>query len=671
MNGSIDSSDRKGVAIRADRFLIPAALFLAALAVRLVYLAQIDGTSLTEVLLVDSETYDRFARRILDGTFRGEEVYSMNVLYPWFLALLYRIGGGPWMSVLPVQAVLDAASVVLVYFIGLRFFGRAVAVVAAAVAALYGPFVFYSGALLTPALVGFLTLAGVALLGRAAGGSGGWRAAVGAGLFVGLATLGRGNAVLLIPAGLVHFSLAGMKRSEAVRRGGIFAAAALAFPLGATVRNYAVEGRIVPMAANYAAFYIGHHPEANGLYSMPSFIESARFEGEVLGTREWVSGALGRPVTLAESARVLLRWGMGHVIEDPAGALLRTAKKFYFFWNRTESPTNLNYHFALDFSPLLRRLPFGFGIVAPLGLMGMAWSFRRRRERALLYLTAAVYLFTCLVFFVSAEYRLPAVPILILFAAQGVLALGRALRRRERRGRALAALLALPFLFAFTNYRSPLLEAQTWKRVDYLNFGVLYRDREEFGKARALLERSLEIDPRFGPAHEALAELHARIGDDLAAARHRELAERYALGGQYRGGPGAPDAATADMLEVAELYARGEYEKALAGFEELRDRFDREGNRDLSFRARNNVGLCLYKMGRHEEADREFRVLIEEDPGYVKGWTNLAKVCAARGRTEEAGRMYIRALDLDPNNPRIRQDLERLRRAGAGEGAGP
>ena len=35
----------------------------AALLVRLAYLFQIRGTPLTDVLLVDSDTYDRFARR--------------------------------------------------------------------------------------------------------------------------------------------------------------------------------------------------------------------------------------------------------------------------------------------------------------------------------------------------------------------------------------------------------------------------------------------------------------------------------------------------------------------------------------------------------------------------------------------------------------------------------
>lgn len=669
MSGAGERADRRGRASRAGDILLPASIFLAALAVRLAYLAQIDGSPLTEALLVDSETYDRFARRILEGTFRGEEVYSMNLLYPWFLALLYRIGEGPWTTVLPVQALLDGISVVLLYFLGLRFFGRPAAVLAAAVASLYGPFVFYAGALLTPTLVGFLTLSGILLLARA-GGRGGWRAAAGAGVFIGLAALGRGNALLLLPAGLLHLGLAPLGRREAVRKGALFAAAALAFPAAATVRNYAVEGRVVPLAANYAAFYIGQHPGANGLYSMPGFVESARFEGEVLGTRAWVSESLGRPVTLAESARVLLRWGVRHVIEDPAAALLRTAKKFYFFWNRTESPTNLNYHFALDFSSLLRGLPFGFGIVAPLGLMGMFVSLRRFRERALLYLTVGVYLVTCLLFFVSAEYRLPAVPVLALFAAHGVLSLGAALRRRRLRG-LLATALPLPFLFLFTNHRTPLLEAQTWKRVDYLNFGVLYRDGEEFEKARALFERSLEIDPRFGPAHEALAELYARVGDDLAAARHRDLAARYALGGQYRGGPGETDAAAAALLDAAAPYGRGDYEEALAGFEALRDRFEREGNREAAFRARNNIGLCFYKLGRLEEGEREFRALLEADPEYVKGWTNLAKVVAAAGRPEEAERIYLRALELDPNNPRIREGLERLRRGPGGEGGAP
>jgi tetratricopeptide (TPR) repeat protein len=661
MSARSGSPDRGPVSARLRGLRPDIVLFLAALALRLLYLREIRGTPLAELLLVDSETYDRFARKILSGAFRGEEVYSMNVLYPYFLAGVYALFKGPWTSALPAQAFLDSLSCVLLYRVGIPFFGRAVALGGAALAVLYGPFIFYSGALLTPALIGFLGLLALFLLTRYER-SPGPLLAIAAGLAIGLATLGRGNNLLLLPTGLVCF---GRGR---IRDALLFLAAGLSLSVLVSARNYRVEGHAVPIAANYAAFYIGNNPEATGLYTMPPWVTSARFEGEVLGTREWVSSRTGREVTLAESARILLRWGLDHVREEPGAALVRCAKKLYFFWNGTESPTNLNYHVARDFSFLLRALPVGFGIVAPLSLLGAVYAARARRRAGLLYLYAAVPLATCLVFFVSAEYRLPAVPVLLLFASYALVRLGRAAKGAvsnraaaspEARSALLLALL-LPPLFVFANHRTPLLRAQAWKRVDYLNFGIVYRERNEFDAAKRMLERSLELDPRFGPAHEAMAELYGRVGDDRAAARSLESARRYALGGQYEGSVTEAPGEAGEFLRIGAIYDAGRFDEALAEFRRLAESLAGDGERALSLRARNNVGLCLYKLGRLGEAEAEFRDVIREDPSYVKGYTNLARVCAARGEREEAARLVREALRLDPENPRIRAELDRL-----------
>ena len=669
MNGGAERANQNVFPARWAAILLPLALFLVALALRLAYLREIAGTPLTEVLLVDSETYDRFARLILGGAFRGEETYSMNILYPWFLALVYSLTGGGPAAALLAQAFLGALNCVLIARIGSHFFGRAVGFAGGFAAAIYGPFIFYSGAILTPTIVNFFCLLALAFLaaheGRRRTGS-----VFAAGIAVGLAALGRGNSALLVPAALPFFLFLPLPPRRKLVRFSIFAAAALSVPLLVTARNYFVEKRFVPLAANYAAFYIGHNRDANGLYTMPGFVESARFEGEVLGTKEWVSRELGRPVTVAESARVLFRWGVDYIREEPGAALSRTLRKLYFFWNRVEAPTNLNYHFALDFSRLLRLLPAGFGIVAPLSLLGLGLSFREWRKYLLLYGYVAVYLFTCVLFFVSAEYRLPAVPVLMLFALFALFRGGGGARRawRGRGGRAGgrellrigAVLLVAAPLFVFCNYRTPLLKAQTWKRVDYLNFGVLYREKEEFDKAAALFRRSIEIDPRFGPAYDALSELYRRIGDDLAAARCADLAGRYALGGQYETERTERTDGEEELLRLGRLYQAGEYEEALAGFETLLARTERGGERDRAISIRNNVGLCCYKLGRLERAEREFRLVIEENPSYLKGYTNLALVRVAAGDRVEAESLYRRALEIDPNNPRIGADLERL-----------
>ena len=99
-------------------------VMLVALAVRLAYLTQIQGTPITDVLLIDANTYDAFARRILAGTFRGEDIYAMNPLYPYALAGLYALLGGAMSAALIAQAVLGAFNAGLVFALGRRMMGE-------------------------------------------------------------------------------------------------------------------------------------------------------------------------------------------------------------------------------------------------------------------------------------------------------------------------------------------------------------------------------------------------------------------------------------------------------------------------------------------------------------------------------------------------------------------
>ena len=105
------------------------AIFIVALGLRVLHLFQIRGTPITELLLIDSETYHRFAGLILRGEFPGESVYSMNVLYPWFLAGVYRLFGENPDAARLVQAGLGAVNAALVLALARRWFDRPTACV--------------------------------------------------------------------------------------------------------------------------------------------------------------------------------------------------------------------------------------------------------------------------------------------------------------------------------------------------------------------------------------------------------------------------------------------------------------------------------------------------------------------------------------------------------------
>ena len=88
------------------------------------------------------------------------------------------------------QAILDAGSCFFVYTLARKLFDFPTALLAGIVAAVYGPFIFFTGTLLTPTLITFLGLTTLLLLVRYQENPK-WSWALGAGAVLGLATLAR------------------------------------------------------------------------------------------------------------------------------------------------------------------------------------------------------------------------------------------------------------------------------------------------------------------------------------------------------------------------------------------------------------------------------------------------------------------------------------------------
>ena len=178
-----------------------------------------------------------------------------------------------------------------------------------------------------------------------------------------------------------------------------------------------------------------------------------------------------------------------------------------------------------------------------------------------------------------------------------------------------------------------------------------------------MLRHSLAIDPAYGPAYAAMADLKHKEGKEVEAARYAADAARY----QPAETAGAESTAAneASVQDIAaragELYQGRQYPQALALFTQLKSVADQTGNAELGRSALNNIGLCRFQMGQLDSAAAVFEVLMAGDPKYVKAINNMAKVRLAQGRVDEAKRLFQRTLTIDPEN---RIALEQLRRLG-------
>ena len=143
---------------------IPAAVFIVALTVRLVYCSQIISTPLMHGMAADSGKYEQIALEMLQGVFTNNDILLFNPLYPSFLAAIYRVADHHNEAVIFIQALLDAISSIFIYYCTRIFFNRQAALIASAGYAFYGLAIFYTGLLLAPTLIIFFLLSSTALL---------------------------------------------------------------------------------------------------------------------------------------------------------------------------------------------------------------------------------------------------------------------------------------------------------------------------------------------------------------------------------------------------------------------------------------------------------------------------------------------------------------------------
>jgi tetratricopeptide (TPR) repeat protein len=623
-------------------------LFGGALAIRLAHLAFVLPSPLFRYLLIDSQFYDAVGRRLASGEGFPDGPFFMNVLYGAFLGAIYALFGADGTGRVPalvVQCVLGAATVVILARLGDALGRPRSGTIAAIGLALTGPAVFYDAALLTPTLLLFLTtlVVWLAALNRA----GRLPLAAALGGVTGLLILGRANNALLLPAFALWFLRSGRK-GVAPALVTVLVAAVLVSP--ATIRNAREAHEFVAVSANGGmALWAGNHPGATGIYSEPPFLSNPVPEREAEDYRVEASRRAGRGLTLAESSRLWTSETFHRWADDPAATARLFLRKLRIYLNATESQTNLSYYFARDFSPVLQILRLHLGWILPLALLGIARSGRRLILPLLPVLVSVV---TCVIFYVSSEYRHPALPCFLLFAAVGaewVVGVFRAARARPSPApiaRAIGAGVLLLALVVFTNHRDAFLNRLVTRRVDYLNFATLAATAGDLPEAEHLIRRSIAIDPAWAPSRQEYARILSGLGRVREAAEQGDLAERLS---------GEPESLVSrEMSRGAELLTEGRLEDAERHFRRLA-----EQKPEVAAQALNNAGLCALKRGHVAAAESLLHAAIARDPAYASPWVHLGRLSLLAADSVAAATCARTALELAPADERALRLLQR------------
>jgi 4-amino-4-deoxy-L-arabinose transferase-like glycosyltransferase len=502
--------------MRSKRLLL---VLVLATIIRLLHLTSVWNDPVLTVPIIDARYYHTWATSLAGGEPQANQVFFMSPLYPYFLSLFYRVLGADPRVAAVVQALLGIALVYLIYRLSLKFFGEErIALVAALLAALYRPFVYYESVLLSALPI--LLLNGMALLMLLSARPNPARLLL-SGILLGLSALARPSVLLFafFAGGYMLFlPERRFKNALLLLCGVIIALVPVAY------RNYQASGRLILATAGLGMnFYVGNNPEASGVYQEAHFLKSAQPENESEDYRAEASGRAGKELDVVEASDYWLKEGILFALDRPGKYLRLLLRKFFLFFHATEIPNNLSIYGVSAASVVLRWIPFAFGLIAPLGIA--YWMLNLRKAGSgLIHLYGLSYLLATLIFFAASEYRLPIMLVVIPYAAAAICALWDCIRSKAySRG---ARLIVFSILFALCiNLPTPFTATLKSPRMDFFNLGSVLQHEGRQEEAVDLFKRALSVDPNFTAAHLALGESYLILG------RREAAAEEFRRGG--------------------------------------------------------------------------------------------------------------------------------------------
>lgn len=620
-----------------------------------------DHPLLSEDSGLDTTAYAELARRIANGDLLlGPGLYYLSPLY------MYVLGAGlavtdSFTAVRIMQVFAGVGALVGIWSLTRAWSDERAATWAAGLAALTGIVTFYEILILQASIDVALTTASLLALTWALRRPATWWPMV-AGSTFGVASLNRPNMILVaVGLGLLMFATRRI-------RGGLLFAVGVAMALApVAVRNGVVAGEWLTVSSHGGLnLYIGNGPGATGFYRLIPGIRPT-IAGQAHDAREVAGRALGRPVSDSEASDYFTNQVWTWAVGSPGEAAALFAKKLGFVFHGSHVPLPYSFAFYVhETDSLLRYLPVGPWLLAPLGLVGLALLLRNHRGDTAAWIWVAfvpLYASSVALFFVADRYRLPL--IVPLCVGSGIALSTVACRVRAGQWRAVALpVVAAVLLFVPVNWPAGLNDGR-WDEGLKLaqRLVILGRDADATrwverlehsapspGRARHLVGRQYLVEGRPGLALPLLKRAHddglrgAQLLGDLASALNHESKFSEAVGILKAITPSeveGPDfwlglGRLASTLQEPEL-AGGFFAFAVGQAPENPD-------------ARLQFGVNLVVRSRLIEAATELRAALALDARQPDALAYLAFCEMSAGNFTETRRLIDAALEIEPSH---------------------
>ena len=463
---------------------------------RMIYILETQNSPFIQNLFSDSKIYFDWAKELSNSNkWFGKEVFFMSPGYPYFLAFIFKFFGPSILAVRILQALINTATIFLIYKTTRNLFDRNTGYVAASIAAVYSIFIFFSGAVFGETIQTFFVTALIYFLSKNQENyrHNKWFLS---GLMLGLASLFRANILIVFPALFIWIAYSFYKSEnlkKELKRTLIFLFIGTAIPiLPVTLNNFFAGKEFVLLTSNGGInFYLGNNDKALGVYSTPKDFD---FFKDMAGIN-YAQKLTHKKLTPSESSSYWYNQGLKFITSYPVDALSLTLKKVLFFFDDDENPqtSQINIDFFRDKYSALLKIPLpNFIFVFLFSIAGFYYSLKKLKDDKinLMYIILVSFVLGAILFFVSGRFRIAITPLLISFAAFGMINLYNVIKQKDFNKIffpvAAAALLFALVVFALPKYNYSYADA-------YSNLGNAYFDQKNLNEALNNYNESLKL----------------------------------------------------------------------------------------------------------------------------------------------------------------------------------
>ncbi|MFP4473259.1 MAG: tetratricopeptide repeat protein [Candidatus Omnitrophota bacterium] len=577
-------------------------LFSGALFLRLIYMLFLrEHYFFYDNPSADVKYYLDWAREIAFKDPIGNQAFFGLPLYPYFLAVLYRLSLGHIEVIRLFQITLGSLNCVLIYLAGKEMFhSRKIGAVAGILSAVTFTLIYYDWLLMpvtliiSLSLIILLSLLNRHILTRP-------RQWLILGLLLGLATLGDGKFLFITLMASVWLYLD--QRKTARLRQVVILLCGFLLVLGTcALRNRLVSGDWILISAQSGlSLYAGNNPQATGTFANPEYIRPTH-EGQDEDQKIVAESIAGKNLSPAEVSAFWKNRALDFILREPGqytALLLRKARLFF---------TDTEYAYDLDLI-LQRRWKEmldinGVTLLFALAFIGMAVSWRRRPGSRIALIFILAQLMMSLIFFVSSRHRAAIIPFLILFEAA---ALGWLLTTVRQR-RILPAATAIIFIaFMMTVFQPVDLPARDLAFIRHAKSGPVYEQRGDLAQARSQYQQAIKLRPGDTNSWYNLANTYVHTGD---LQRAKQLYQH--------------------VLDICSFHI------------------------DAAF----NLAYVYDRLGEYDRALSYYRKVLRFQPEKPDTLYHLARIHARQGHCEQAREYYRQLMTLQPDlKPDLKKDL--------------